>query len=431
MARNNGTIKILPPCAAGFIQFDVKIGAPDRNLEAVRQGLASFTLQSPGLAVLPELWSCGFDYPRLAEHAEHTPELLEELREEAVGYNIYIAGSLPEKEVEAGRTLIYNTLYFVGPEGVVGTIRKQQLFSPMAEDNFFAPGSDPRPVATKLGPLAGVVCFDLRFPDLARSQVALGAQVLVVSGQWPAARRDHWRTLLRARAIENQVFVVGCNRCGITDDVEFGGHSMVVAPDGKVLAEAGDRPDSATVMLNPELLTRSRQLFTSVGSAPYRFPDQNKIVTVPALTEIAANYRRLGRRVVFTNGCFDILHRGHVTYLEEARRLGDCLVVGLNNDASVRALKGPERPMNDEQSRARVLAALGCVDLVVLFGEETPLQLITDLLPDVLVKGGDWPVEKIVGGAQVMAAGGGVLSIPLVGAFSTSALIARIQQKKK
>jgi rfaE bifunctional protein nucleotidyltransferase chain/domain len=327
--------------------------------------------------------------------------------------------------------LIFNTLYIVGPEGIVGSIRKQQLFAPMAEDHYFTAGVDPQPIATKLGLLAGVVCFDLRFPDLTRSQVARGAQLLVVSAQWPAARREHWRTLLKARAIENQVFVVGCNRCGASDDIEFGGHSMIVAPDGTVLVEADDQPDNVTVMVDPDLLARSRNLFTSVGSAVYRFPDQNKIVDLPVLQGIAENYRRLKRRVVFTNGCFDILHRGHVTYLEEARRLGDCLVVGLNSDASVRSLKGPERPMNDEQSRARVLAALGCVDHVVLFGEDTPLRLITALMPDVLVKGGDWPVEKIVGAEEVMAAGGGVLSIPLVGDFSTTALIERIQQSKK
>ncbi|MEN8134026.1 MAG: D-glycero-beta-D-manno-heptose 1-phosphate adenylyltransferase [Thermodesulfobacteriota bacterium] len=431
MAQNNAKIDNLPPCTAGFIQIDVKLGAMYLNLEEVRKGLAAFTLQSPGLAVLPELWASGFDYPRMEEHADYTLELLEELREEAVRYNIYIAGSLPEKKVEAGRILIFNTLYFVGPEGVVGSIRKQQLFAPMAEDNYFAAGIDPQPVETKLGLLAGVVCFDLRFSDLVRSQVANGAQLLVVSAQWPAARREHWRTLLKARAIENQVFVVGCNRCGISDDIEFGGHSMIVAPDGTVLAEAADKPDNATVMLDSDLIARSRKLFISVGAAPYRFPDRNKIVDLPGLKKIVENYRRLKRRVVFTNGCFDILHRGHVTYLEEARRLGDCLVVGLNSDASVRSLKGPERPMNDEQSRARVLAALGCVDHVVLFGEDTPLNVITELLPDVLAKGGDWPVDKIVGAEEVMAAGGGVLSIPLVGDFSTTALIDRIQQSKK
>ncbi|MFN2368867.1 MAG: nitrilase-related carbon-nitrogen hydrolase, partial [Desulfurivibrionaceae bacterium] len=156
----------------------------------VRNGLAALALQSPGLAVLPELWAAGFDYPRMAEHAARRVEMLDALKEEAGRYGIYIAGSLPETKIKAERTLIFNTLYFVGPEGVLGKIRKQQLFAPMEEDLFFTAGSNPRPVATELGIFAGVVCYDLRFPDLARSQAAKGGRLLVVSAQWPAARLE-------------------------------------------------------------------------------------------------------------------------------------------------------------------------------------------------------------------------------------------------
>jgi len=130
---------------------------------------------------------------------------------------------------------------------------------------------------------------------------------------------------------------------------------------------------------------------------------------------------------VFTNGCFDILHAGHVDYLEKARKLGDFLIVGLNSDRSVRAIKGPERPVNRESDRARVLAALGCVDAVVLFDEETPLNLIRELLPDVLVKGADWAEEDIVGGREVRGAGGQVVTVPLVENRSTTRLIKKLQ----
>lgn len=130
--------------------------------------------------------------------------------------------------------------------------------------------------------------------------------------------------------------------------------------------------------------------------------------------------------VVFTNGCFDILHPGHVDYLQRARALGACLVVGLNSDASVRRLKGPTRPVNDESSRALVLSALACVDFVVVFEEDTPYELIRDVAPDVLVKGGDWSVERIVGRDLVEGAGGRVLSIPLLAGYSTTAVIERI-----
>jgi len=421
----------LQPCSAGFLQFDVILGETDRNLVEVRRRLAALSPSSPGIVVLPELWSAGFDYPQMAEHCARTPEILNLLQQEADRYGIYLAGSLPEAVTDASRTEIFNTLYMVGPQGVAGRIRKQQLFGPMGEDEHFTSGDAPGAVATELGLVGGLVCFDLRFPDLARYQASQGAQVLIVSGQWPAARREHWRLLLQARAVENQVFVIGCNRSGTTDGTEFGGHSLIVAPDGEVLVEAGEGPEQQTIKLDPGLVADSRRLFTSSSLAPYRFPDQDKIVELSILKNLVKRYRRLGRRVVFTNGCFDILHPGHVTYLEEARRLGDCLVVGLNSDVSVRSLKGPERPVNDEKSRARVLAALGCVDHVVLFSEDTPLRLINELLPGVLAKGGDWPVEKIVGAAEVVAAGGMVLSIPLVKNFSTTALIDRIHRELK
>jgi D-beta-D-heptose 7-phosphate kinase/D-beta-D-heptose 1-phosphate adenosyltransferase len=149
----------------------------------------------------------------------------------------------------------------------------------------------------------------------------------------------------------------------------------------------------------------------------------------------AALLRRYGRprerKVVFTNGVFDLLHPGHVQYLEEARGLGDALVVGLNTDRSVRALgKGSERPFVAEDARARVLAGLGAVDAVTLFDEETPRALIAALLPDVLVKGGDYEVSGVVGRAEVEAAGGPVQILPFLKGHSTTALVVRIRGAK-
>lgn len=136
--------------------------------------------------------------------------------------------------------------------------------------------------------------------------------------------------------------------------------------------------------------------------------------------------RSRGERLVFTNGCFDLLHAGHVRYLNAARGLGDRLLVGLNDDASVRRLKGPGRPVVPEAERAEVLCALTAVDAVVLFPEETPLRLIEVLLPDILVKGADWPLSAIVGRLEVEAAGGRVLTLPLLSGRSTTALLERI-----
>jgi rfaE bifunctional protein nucleotidyltransferase chain/domain len=138
--------------------------------------------------------------------------------------------------------------------------------------------------------------------------------------------------------------------------------------------------------------------------------------------------QREKKLVVFTNGCFDLLHPGHVAYLEEARSQGDALIVGLNTDASVARLsKGPGRPITPEADRGRVLAALACVDRVVLFDQDTPLALITLLQPDILVKGGDYQLHEIVGREVVEARGGKVLTLPFVAGYSTSALIDRIQ----
>lgn len=137
---------------------------------------------------------------------------------------------------------------------------------------------------------------------------------------------------------------------------------------------------------------------------------------------------RNGRRIVFTNGCFDLLHPGHIRSLEQARELGDALVIGLNSDASVRQLKGEGRPVIAERERAEILAALESVDAVVIFDAPTPRELIAALLPDVLVKGGDWPGDQIVGREEVEDAGGRVVSIPVVPGYSTTAILKKIRE---
>jgi rfaE bifunctional protein nucleotidyltransferase chain/domain len=138
--------------------------------------------------------------------------------------------------------------------------------------------------------------------------------------------------------------------------------------------------------------------------------------------------KRNGRRVVFTNGCFDLLHPGHLRCLEQARELGDVLIVGLNSDATVTQLKGAGRPALPERERAEILAALECVDAVVIFADLTPRNVIARLLPDVLVKGGDWPGDKIVGREEVEAAGGRVVSIPIVPGYSTTDILRKIRE---
>jgi rfaE bifunctional protein nucleotidyltransferase chain/domain len=153
-----------------------------------------------------------------------------------------------------------------------------------------------------------------------------------------------------------------------------------------------------------------------------------QIVSQDELIQITAREKRGGRRIVFTNGCFDLLHPGHVRCLADARALGDVLVVAVNSDRSVRGNKGPERPLVAQQDRAEVLAALSSVDYVTIFDEPTPRALISRVLPDVLVKGADWPLDQVAGREEVEAAGGRVVSIPLAPGYSTTNLLEKIRK---
>jgi rfaE bifunctional protein nucleotidyltransferase chain/domain len=153
-----------------------------------------------------------------------------------------------------------------------------------------------------------------------------------------------------------------------------------------------------------------------------------KIASRQELKSRIKQWQSEGLKVVFSNGCFDIVHLGHIDYLEKARSMGDKLVIGLNSDSSVRKLKGENRPVNDVYARSRMLAAFGFVDGVTVFEEETPQDLIAYLLPDILVKGSDYTIESIVGADTVIANGGEVKTIDLVEGFSTSKLIEKIKQ---
>jgi len=157
----------------------------------------------------------------------------------------------------------------------------------------------------------------------------------------------------------------------------------------------------------------------------------SKILSIDQLLLERERLRKEGKHVVLTNGCFDILHPGHVRYLDQAKSLGDSLIIAINSDRSVRELKGPERPIMSENERAEILAALGCVDFLTIFDDPTPLRIISILLPDILVKGGDWNVDQIVGRAEVEAAGGRVISLPFSEGYSTSDLVERIWNIRK
>jgi D-beta-D-heptose 7-phosphate kinase/D-beta-D-heptose 1-phosphate adenosyltransferase len=152
-----------------------------------------------------------------------------------------------------------------------------------------------------------------------------------------------------------------------------------------------------------------------------------RVLTQPQTRTLVERLRSNGRRIVFTNGVFDILHPGHVRYLEQARSFGDALIVGINGDASVRRNKGPARPINPESERAEVVAALEVVNAVVLFGEDTPAEIIRLVQPDVLVKGADWPPDQIVGRDTVEARGGQVILVTVERGYSTTAIVEKVR----
>ena len=159
---------------------------------------------------------------------------------------------------------------------------------------------------------------------------------------------------------------------------------------------------------------------------------KNKIIPRPQIAGLMKDLKKKGRKIVFTNGCFDLLHVGHVRYLKEARGLGDCLIIGLNSDQSMRQIKDPARPLISEEQRAEVLAAIEYVDYIVLFDEVDPFKLIGEIRPDVLVKGADWSMDKIIGADLVSSYGGKVHRVDLVPSISTSEIIHRnISRYKK
>jgi rfaE bifunctional protein nucleotidyltransferase chain/domain len=155
---------------------------------------------------------------------------------------------------------------------------------------------------------------------------------------------------------------------------------------------------------------------------------RQKIYTVPELLMKLTRLRLLGKTIGFTNGCFDILHQGHIFSLSEAAKECDFLIVGVNSDASTKRLKGPSRPVNDEQSRSLIIASLVITDAVVLFEDDTPLELIKTIMPDVLVKGGDYSVDQVAGAKEVIANGGRVVINPIIQGFSTTGLIEKIHK---
>lgn len=236
------------------VQFNITLGEIESNLKKAREGLQRAAEQGARLAVLPEMWSAGYDYKNLPELALSTPRMLDELCQISAEHNMVIVGSLPERQGDA----IYNAAWVVDEGKIKGSYRKLHLFSTMGEDRFLAAGDKSLVVPTSIGRIGVAICYDLRFPELFRKLALEGAEIICLPAEWPKPRQEHWRTLLRARAIENQLFIAATNCCGIQGKLDFFGMSLLIEPRGEILAEGGEADTVLTAEFNFEDLKNYR-----------------------------------------------------------------------------------------------------------------------------------------------------------------------------
>lgn len=228
---------------AASIQYNISIGYIDANLDKAAAALRKVAAQGAQLAVLPEMWSCGYDYRNFTALAEETPRVLEFTQKLCQELDMVTVGSLPE--LADGK--IYNTAYVIDRGEIIATYRKLHLFSTMYEDRYLGAGDKALVVDTSVGRLGVAICYDLRFTELFRKMALEGAEVICLPAEWPKPRLDHWRTLMKARAIENQLFMIGANCCGIQGKLDFVGSSQLVSPLGTVLQMATESEDAALV----------------------------------------------------------------------------------------------------------------------------------------------------------------------------------------
>ena len=361
------------------------------------------------LLVLPELALTGYKLDPLPSSCRITQEFVDKHLKE------FQQALKPEQILVIGAPLfkdgkIYNSAYLVSKEKIEVIAEKHLLF-PGVDDQFI-PGVTRKTFRFKNFKIGIALCFELRAPEIFREFFKQGVNLVLVIAQWPISRIRHWDALLSARAIENRFFVAGVNALGF---------SKIISPEGDILKCAEEEECTIHAELSPEV-----PLLPYPIKSPLFKLYPNKVKTLKELKDIIENRRKKGQTLVFTNGCFDILHAGHVDYLQKTRSFGDFLVVGLNSDNSVKKIKGKNRPVNPEVFRAQVLSALECVDYIVIFEEETPERLIKELKPDILVKGADWEEDKIVGANFVKSYGGKIERIEFTYQISTTAIIEKI-----
>ncbi|NOX35357.1 MAG: carbon-nitrogen family hydrolase [Deltaproteobacteria bacterium] len=240
---------------AGVIQFDVKNHQININLDTAFGYLEGLASENACLAVLPEMFSCSFDNENLSKHSKFTEKIVKRLCLFAKEKKIAIVGTLPEEEKDK----IYNTMFFIDVDGKIkGRYRKLHLFRLTGEHLYYSAGNKIVSVDTGFGRIGLMTCYDLRFPELARTLFLQGAEMIVVCAQWPEPRKEHWETLIRARSIENQLFMVCSNRTGTDDQLHFPGMSMIVDPMGNILARKGNDDGFASAGIDMGKVEESR-----------------------------------------------------------------------------------------------------------------------------------------------------------------------------
>ena len=236
-------------------QINIQTGAYLQNFTKASQLIHQASTEGSHLVLLPELWLGGYDYAHFSGYLRECDSYREEIRNLARSERIYIGGTLPVR-TEGG---VFNSFILVGPDGTEVQYRKIHLFSQMRETNFFSPGSSPRIVNTPFGATGLAICYDLRFPELFRVYGLKPTSLVLISAEWPRVRIDHWKTLVRARAIENQYFVAVCNAVGKTGKIILGGTSMICDPAGSILAEGDELNEGLiTATLDPTLIEVTR-----------------------------------------------------------------------------------------------------------------------------------------------------------------------------
>ncbi|MFN4196622.1 MAG: D-glycero-beta-D-manno-heptose 1-phosphate adenylyltransferase [Caldimicrobium sp.] len=395
----------------GIVQMEITTRL-EKNLEKI---LSFIKLSKSEVLLFPELALTGYLDLR-GVSPEEIFSALRELQANLDDDKIILLGCPFHKD-----QFFRNAYVLVSKNGIQVLAEKMLLFPGLDDRVGFKPGGKRDIFFLKDLPFVVLICFELRCPELARAFLREGIEGIFIPAQWPEARIDHFLSLLKARALENQVYALGVNGLGKIGDIFLGGNSALFSPSGEEIFNLKKEETLKEIKIS---------FFYERLPYPLKTPylKMPKLIELPLLQDIVEKRRKKGQIMVFTNGCFDMLHAGHVDYLQRARSLGDFLVVGVNSDTSIKKIKGPSRPVLPEKLRIEALSALACVDYIVLFEEDTPEKLIQTLKPDILVKGADWEEDKIVGASFVKSYGGKVIRLEFTYEISTSMIIEKIKK---